>query len=149
VATASHIGVREARRIRGLQRVEKDHVMSGAKFPDGICDVTFPVDIHSLQKSAGGGYGNAGISSQAYQIPLGALTASDRDGLLLAGRCISGDFYAHASYRVTGNAVAMGEAAGYAAAYCLSHGVSPHQLLMTEVAGFVRQQRSLSRSTAV
>jgi len=27
-------------------------------------------------------------------------------------RCISCDFFAHASYRVTGNAVAMGEAAG-------------------------------------
>ncbi len=25
----------------------------------------------------------------------------------MAGRCISGDFIAHASYRVTGNAVAM------------------------------------------
>ena len=35
---------------------------------------------------------------------------------MLAGRCISGDFFAHASYRVTGNAVAMGEAAGKVAA---------------------------------
>jgi hypothetical protein len=37
------------------------------------------------------------------------------DGLLLAGRCISGDFVAHASYRVTGNAVMLGQAAGVAA----------------------------------
>ena len=29
----------------------------------------------------------------------------------MAGRCISGDFLAHSSYRVTGNAVPMGEAA--------------------------------------
>jgi len=35
---------------------------------------------------------------------------------MMAGRCISGDFFAHASYRVTGNAVAMGEAAGQVAA---------------------------------
>jgi hypothetical protein len=34
----------------------------------------------------------------------------------MAGRCISGDFLAHSSYRVTGNAVAMGEAAGRHAA---------------------------------
>jgi hypothetical protein len=44
------------------------------------------------------------------------LIARDVDGLLLAGRCISGDFFAHASYRVTGNAVATGEAAGRHAA---------------------------------
>ena len=34
----------------------------------------------------------------------------------MAGRCISGDFLAHSSYRVTGNAVPMGEAAGSLAA---------------------------------
>ena len=37
------------------------------------------------------------------------------DGLLLADRCISGDFIAHSSYRVTGNAVPLGEATGLAA----------------------------------
>ena len=36
--------------------------------------------------------------------------------LLLAGRCIIGSFIAHSSYRVTGDAVALGEAAGAAAA---------------------------------
>ena len=34
----------------------------------------------------------------------------------MAGRNISGDFYAHASYRVTGSSVALGEAVGKAAA---------------------------------
>ena len=47
---------------------------------------------------------------------LHALIAKDVDGLMMAGRCISGDFLAHASDRVTGNAVAMGEAAGLTAA---------------------------------
>ena len=47
-----------------------------------------------------------------YDIPLRALIARDVDGLMMAGRCISGDFVAHASYRVTGNAVAMGEKGG-------------------------------------
>ena len=39
------------------------------------------------------------------------MVAADVDGLLMAGRCISGDFVAHSSYRVTGNSVPMGEAA--------------------------------------
>jgi len=41
---------------------------------------------------------------------------------MMAGRCISGDFIAHSSYRVTGDAAAMGEAAGrVAAAAALAH----------------------------
>ncbi|MBQ1183515.1 MAG: FAD-dependent oxidoreductase, partial [Clostridia bacterium] len=38
-------------------------------------------------------------------IPLRALLPKGISGLLTAGRCISGDFYSHASYRVTGNCV--------------------------------------------
>ena len=47
------------------------------------------------------------------------------DNLLLAGRCISGDFYPHASYRVMGNMAATGEAAGFAAAECSKEKISP------------------------
>ena len=45
--------------------------------------------------------------------------------MLLAGRCISGDFYPHSSYRVMGNMVATGEAAGFAAAKCSAEKISP------------------------
>lgn len=44
---------------------------------------------------------------------------------MLAGRCISGDFYPHASYRVMGNMAATGEACGYAAALCVREGTAP------------------------
>ena len=49
--------------------------------------------------------------SQPYAVPFRALVARDVRGLFVAGRCLSGDFWAHSSYRVTGNAVATGEAA--------------------------------------
>ena len=47
----------------------------------------------------------------------------------MAGRCVSGDFYAHASYRVTGNAVPMGEAAGFIAAKSTTENLSPKDYL--------------------
>ena len=54
-----------------------------------------------------------------HQYKLSAINADDVTKATLAGRCISGDFIAHSSYRVTGNAVALGEAAGKtAAAWC-------------------------------
>jgi len=67
-----------------------------------------------------------------YDIPLRALIAKDVDGLMMAGRCISGDFVAHASYRVTGNAVAMGEAAGAVAAIAAQSDRLPHEVSWKE-----------------
>ena len=68
------------------------------------------------------------MRSRAYDIPLRALIALDVDGLMMAGRCISGDFIAHSSYRVTGNAVAMGQAAGVAAATAAKQNILPKNL---------------------
>ncbi len=46
----------------------------------------------------------------------------------MAGRCISGDFYAHASYRVTGNAAVLGEASGTCAAIAAEKNLSPKEI---------------------
>jgi hypothetical protein len=116
VSTGAQIGVREGRRIHGRYTVTADDLRNGTQHEDSAADVTFCVDIHSVDPKKDKGLHNAGIKTKPYQIPLRALIARDVDGLLLAGRCISGDFFAHASYRVTGNAVATGEAAGCHAA---------------------------------
>ena len=116
-ATGQHIGVREGRRIHGRYTVSEQDVMEGKKHSDAVCRVTYPVDIHrSRPPKNGEGSIARFIKSKPYDIPMRALIAKDLDNLLMAGRCISGDFTAHASYRVTGNAVAMGEAAGKKAA---------------------------------
>ncbi len=126
VATAEHIGVREGRRIHGLYTVTADDIARGARHADAVCRATFCVDIHSTDPKSGKAYGGEGVKALPYDIPLRALIAKDVDGLLMAGRCISGDFLAHGSYRVTGNAVAMGEAAGTAAAAAARDGCLPH-----------------------
>jgi hypothetical protein len=50
------------------------------------------------------------------------------DNLLLAGRCISGDCYALGSYRLTGNVVRTGEAAGLAGAIAVEQNTQPANL---------------------
>ena len=93
VATGAQIGVREARRIHGRYTVTEADLLNGARHEDAVCRVTFGVDVHSTDPSQGKGYSNANRShTQPYDIPLRALIARDVDGLLLAGRCISGDF---------------------------------------------------------
>lgn len=133
VATSEQIGIREGRRIHGRYTVNKEDLISGASFDDAVCHVTFGVDIHSLEGKDDKGYGNEGIKAKPYDIPLRSLIARDVNGLMMAGRCISGDFFAHASYRVTGNAVAMGEAAGKVAARAAASNKLPHEISWKEI----------------
>lgn len=141
VATCEQIGVREGRRIHGHYTVSTEDIVRGARHADGICHVTFNVDIHSLDPTRDKGLSNMGVVMKPYDIPLRALIAQDVDGLLLAGRCISGDFYAHASYRVTGNSVATGEAAGVLAAISTLEDVPPHEVPWASVACSLQRLR--------
>ena len=136
VATAEQIGVREGRRIQGRYEVTAKDLAKGLRHPEAVCRATFPIDVHALStagnKEVDRNFKSGGL--KPYDIPYPALVAADVDGLLLAGRCISGDFIAHSSYRVTGNAVPLGEAAGLAAARSISAGVLPHELTWNQVA---------------
>ncbi len=133
-ATAEQIGVRDGRRIAGRYTVNKDDVINGARYDDAVVRPIFSVDIHALsaEHNKTAGYTNRGIKTKPYDIPLRALIAKDVDGLMMAGRNISGDFIAHASYRVTGNSVAMGEAAGVTAALAATSKRLPHDVPWSE-----------------
>ena len=143
VATAEQIGVREGRRVRGRAKVTADDLAQGKKTDAGVCRVTFGIDVHDVWSNTTHPNATAVVEEvkrrraagvKPYDIPLPALIAADVDGLMMAGRCISGDFIAHASYRVTGNAVPMGEAAGVASAVSLKRGRLPHEMNWSEIA---------------
>jgi hypothetical protein len=140
VATAEHIGIREGRRIHGVYTVTKEDLMKGARFQDGVCRVKFGVDVHSVKKDNEGGIDGSknvsysqGIRSKPYDIPLRALISKDVPNLMMAGRCISGDFIAHSSYRVTGNAVTMGQAAGRTAAFASTKNTEPEKVNWSKI----------------
>lgn len=119
VATPEMLGIREGRRIHGDYTVTLDDVLAGRSQPDAVCRVTYWVDIHALTGDGDRSFSGEEIQCQPYDIPFRAQIARHADNLILAGRCISGDFYAHASYRVAGNMAATGEAAGIMAARCV------------------------------
>ncbi|WP_256199144.1 FAD-dependent oxidoreductase [Verrucomicrobium spinosum] len=141
VATAEQIGVRDGRRISGRFTVQKDDLIQGIRHEDGVARVTFGVDIHatSADHNKTAAIHATGIKVKPYDIPLRALIARDVDGLMMAGRCISGDFISHASYRVTGNAVAMGEAAGVTGAIAAKSQRLPHEVNWKESEEKLRQ----------
>lgn len=127
-ATGAQIGVREGRRIHGRYRVTVEDLFNGKRHADAVCSATFSIDVHSTNPKQSKDFASENRAVKPYDIPLGSVIARDVDNLLLAGRCISGDFLAHSSYRVTGNAVALGEGAGLAAARSVGENVLPKNL---------------------
>ncbi len=140
-ATAEQIGVRDGRRIRGRYVVTEQDIVTGARHEDAVVRPTFGVDIHAVtaEHNKTRAIENKGLKVKPYDIPLRALIARDVDGLMMAGRCISGDFIAHASYRVTGNATSMGEAAGAVAALAAKSQRLPHQVEWSEAVALLTQ----------
>jgi hypothetical protein len=126
VHTAATIGVRETRHLVGRHTLDLPDLRAGRTFDDGVTFATFGVDIHDVKR--GEKPRAHGTKVRPYEIPYRCLLPKSIRGLLFAGRCISGTHEAHASYRVTGTCMAMGQAAGLAAAMAAAEGKSPHQI---------------------
>ncbi|MGO9750551.1 MAG: FAD-dependent oxidoreductase [Solirubrobacteraceae bacterium] len=125
------IGVRETRRIIGEYQLTAGDILSARQFHDAIARGSYPIDIHDPD-------GKGTVLRQlplgsAYDIPLRCLLPAGVEGLLVAGRCISGTHEAHASYRVTPIAMATGQAAGVCAALAVRARQQPHQVDCSEV----------------
>lgn len=123
--TAPAIGVREARHLAGRYTLTLDDLRAGRRFEDGVTFGAFGVDIHDVKPGEKSAHGTA---IRPYEIPYRCLLPESLRGLLFAGRCISGTHEAHASYRVTGTCMAMGQAAGLAAALSAHTNTSPDAL---------------------
>ena len=85
------------------------------------------MDIHEPAPGSGVPSG-CDAPMKPYEIPYRCLLPLGVEGLLVAGRCISGSHEAHASYRVTGNCMAMGQAAGLAGAWAAAESRTPSAL---------------------
>lgn len=121
-----HIGIRESRRITGDYTLTADDVRSGACFPDAIVRGIYILDIHNPTETAKPS--ELIYLDQPYDIPYRCLLPRGIEGLITAGRCISGDNLALASYRIVSHCMAMGEAAGTAAALSVRKDVTPRSL---------------------
>jgi ribulose 1,5-bisphosphate synthetase/thiazole synthase len=125
--TAAMIGVRETRRIVGEYILTLEDLQSGRHFDDAIALCGYPVDIHD-PAGAGGGTSVAYNTANTYEIPYRSLVSVDRDGLLVAGRCVSATHEALGAIRVMPPAFAIGEAAGTAAGIAFAEHVQPREV---------------------
>lgn len=117
-ALGTQIGLRETRRVEGDYRLTRDDVLSARQFDDqiGLCGA--PIEDHHPGTGTHWEYLPEG---SAVGIPYRALVVREADNVLVAGRCFSATHDAHASVRSMAQCMAMGHAAGTAAAMSLAH----------------------------
>ena len=133
-------GIRESRHIQGAYTLEAGDILRGASFPDAAAVCAFPIDIHDPRgKELTWVRTEAG---QCYDVPYRVMLPRGVDNLLVTGRCVSATHEAAASVRITPTAMALGEAAGIAAAMCAesSRMKNPGEISATEL-----QQRIAAR----
>jgi hypothetical protein len=137
-----HVGVRETRRISGEYQLNEKDILEARKFPDAIARSAYPIDIHDPEGT--GTVLKRLPPGEWYDIPLRCLLPQGVDGLVVAGRCISGTHEAHSSYRVMPVAMALGQAAGVCAAQAVKTGSLPRVVSAEAVrAELIRQGASL------
>lgn len=121
VTIQPQVGIRESRRVQGEYVLTGEDVLRGRRFEDCVCRGIYLLDIHNAD---GVGKSTLHLLDQPYDIPYRALVPLKVEGLLTAGRCISGDHTALASYRIISHCMQLGQAAGTAAALALERGCS-------------------------
>jgi ribulose 1,5-bisphosphate synthetase/thiazole synthase len=125
VSLGSQLGVRETRRVYGEYRLTRDDVVTARRFDDqiGLCGA--PIEDHRSGTDTRWHYLPEG---EAVGIPYRTLLPFGVDGLLVAGRCFSATHDAHASVRSMAQCMAMGQAAGTAAALAVETRLAPREL---------------------
>ncbi len=109
---ADETGVRETNRILGEATVTAEDYVAGRRYPDAVCYAFYPIDLH-VEK----GIEQVFLKEEVVPtVPYGALIPQNARRLLCAGRMVSSDTYANSALRVQAPCMAMGQAAGVAAA---------------------------------
>jgi len=168
--TSPQVGPRESRQIVGPYALTGDDIVAGRKFDDAIARGAWWIDIHcplgntypvhlcirECPKGAACPFWAAAhehmrVNRQAlhppqgdwYDIPYRSLLSVAVPNLLSSGRCISATHEGMAGARVMGTCIAIGQAAGTAAALAIAEGVSPAEIDVQQLRSWLRQDVQL------
>jgi threonine dehydrogenase-like Zn-dependent dehydrogenase len=137
VETPPLLGIRQTRFIVGDYVLTAEDVLEGRKFDDGIA-----VCVNVIFRYFG--YRRY-LDHDGYDIPYRCLLPRGVEGLLVAGRCMSGDHIAFESWRGMVIMMAAGQAAGAAAALAAKAGVTPRRLEVARLQETLRRQGAVVR----
>lgn len=132
----ARVGIRESRHFSCLHHLTADDLLAGTRFDDAVANGTYPLDLHdgstgsthlkyldgtevrssfAAARVTGRWRDEDTPSPPFYQIPYRSMIPARVDNLIIAGRAIDADAWAHGAIRVMVNCNQTGEAAGVAA----------------------------------
>ena len=126
MSSGSLLGIRETRHFEGHATLEASDILEAKVYEDWVVRrAWFNFDVHNL---TGASLDKTGIQKNwkqkgDYTIPYGCLLPKKVEGLLLSGRNISGSHMAHSNFRIMSVCIALGEAAGVAAALSVKQNI--------------------------
>ena len=118
------VSFRESYRIHGETVITVDDYRSGRVYEDAVCYAFYPVDLHT-DTGVVPDYLDEGVVPT---VPLSALVPKGSRDIVVAGRCVSSDRLANSGLRVQASCMAMGQAAGAAAALAVAANTTPLEL---------------------
>jgi len=127
--------VRESFRIDGIYKIKHEDYVSGKVFNDSIGYSFYPIDLHRNGKSI---YQEFLEPDVVATIPLRALIPKGSTNFIVAGRCVSSDRLANSALRVQASCMAMGQAAGVAAALASRNKTTINKVSTTEIQEEIR-----------
>jgi glycine/D-amino acid oxidase-like deaminating enzyme len=135
VTSGPYIGVRETRRIDGEYVLSENDILAGRKFDDAVATGCWYLDVHPNRNTPGSDWHSEKVMPfpEPYDISYRTLRPKKIGNLLVAGRCHSATHLAAASSRVTCTAMALGQAAGTAAAMAIEANKTPAELSGVDV----------------
>ena len=131
--------IRETYRIVGEETITYQDYMAGRYFEDALCYSLYFIDVHT----------EAGVEHEFVPgnlvptIPFRALIPQGSQRLLAAGRCVSSDRLANSALRVEASCMAMGQAAGAAAALGAQRGISSRQVSVGDIRALLRKHQAI------
>ena len=140
-----HYARREGWRLKGGHVLTANDCLAGTVFPDAVSGGGWSLDTHDplgMENPGGDGWWHTHKGVPAYTLPFRSLYSTNVPNLFLSSRCISMTHIALGSVRVGGTVMALGQAAGTAAALCAKRRLQPRTYGQSHV---VELQRALLR----
>lgn len=135
------LGVRESRHIAGKYKITVDDIVNGTKFSDRIAVYGFGMDVHPRNDKE---TGNFKIEvAERYYIPYRSLIPEECDNLIVAGKTISCESQAAGGLRCMPCVMAMGQAAGAAAALAIAKNCTPENIDVDKLQEILRKEGAI------
>ncbi|MDR0399832.1 MAG: FAD-dependent oxidoreductase [Treponema sp.] len=137
VRTGAGLGVRETRRIEGEYVLTLEDAQQGRSFEDTVARRYGTIDPGGLREDKN----YHGTIKNGHAYPYRCMLPKEVDPLLVAGRCASLSHLGLATCKSMGNMMAIGQAAGTAAALCAEEGIAPRRIEVRKIQDRLRDMK--------